>query len=75
MTFDDFKLNINFTVSAWIRLDSVTANRTVFSKTNSSNNVVFKAYVDTSGRLVTELAKPDLTSTEVKTTTLSAISS
>ena len=73
MTFVDFNLNIHFTVSAWIRTDSFTANRTVFSKTSSSNNVVFKAYVDTSGRLAAELAKPDLTSTEVKTTTLSAI--
>ena len=65
MTFDDFKLNVHFTVSAWIRADSFTANRTVFSKIDSSYNTVFKAYVDTTGKLAVELAKPDLTSTEV----------
>ena len=73
MTFDDFALNVHFTVSAWIRPDSFTANQTIFSKIDSSYAVVFKAYIDISGNIAVELARPDRTSTEVKTTSLSAI--
>ena len=73
MAFEDFTLNVHFTVSAWIRPDSVATNRTVFSKTDSSYNLAFKAYVDTNSQLAAEVATADLTSSEAKTTTISAL--
>ena len=74
MAFYDFTLNVHFTISAWIRPDSVAANRTVFSKTDSVYSLAFKAYVDTNGQLAAEVATADLTTSEAQTTTLAALS-
>jgi hypothetical protein len=71
MTFTTaIRLHLLFTVSAWIRADSFAANNTIFSKDDNGGtpNVLFRAYVDTAGKLAATVAQPaSHTANETKT--------
>jgi hypothetical protein len=61
MTFTTaFKLHVHFTVSTWLRVDSLAANRTIFSKdkTGTPPDLLFRAHIGTDGKLNATLAKP-----------------
>ena len=61
MTFSDFTLHFNFSVMAWVRLDDLASEYTIFSKDRGAfpNGVLFKASVNTSGYLSAALADAD----------------
>ena len=72
LALGDFQLSVRFTISGWIRPDNFTAQQTVFSKDREGTppDLVYKAYIDTSGQLGCTISQPtSLPTTEDKTGT------
>ena len=68
----DFTLNIDFTLSTWIRVESLASALVLFSKDNDATvrAIAYKTYLNTSGNLVALVTIPtDLSSSELQTST------
>jgi hypothetical protein len=75
MSFTSLKLNFEYTIGVWLRLDSLANPMTVFSKNrnNPSDVTVVEHYISTGGELVTDLYdSDDWTATGVATSSVSS---
>ena len=69
MEFTSMYLNVGFTVSAWVRVDAIGSNMSIFSKDNNAADplVAFDAYITSGGTLSATLTDPtDLNTSEIK---------